>query len=364
MPMDGLAYKPGLAQTLDRLRSLYSRRAGDRIFAKMLIPSPALGRFEAEHEEGYCDYPAPEERIAFWDSLLAESAAVEDDSVPAAYLSELDQGLYGGLVGGEVRFLCDPKMGRISSMVPPVLKDWAELEGLRIDEDHPWFKRYLAQLELFVERAGGKFGVSHFILIDALNFIFELFGATETYLSLTDRPEMVRRGIDFAFELNTLVQDVFFDRVGLCCGGTCSNKAQWVPGRIVSESVDPFHMTSVADFERWGREPVERILDRYDGGVLHIHGNGRHLLEAVCSVRGLKVIEMGDDLGFVPAIEIVDELRARAGDVPLTVRADYPSFAERLDRHALPGGIIYVVRDVPDAATANRCMERVRAYRG
>ena len=363
MPMDGLAYKPGLAQTLDRLRSLYSRRAGDRIFAKMLIPSPALGRFEAEHEEGYCDYPAPEERIAFWDALLAESAAVEDDSVPAAYLSELDQGLYGGLVGGEVRFLCDPKMGRISSMVPPVLKDWSELEELRIDEDHPWFKRYLTQLELFVERSGGKFGVSHFILIDALNFIFELFGATETYLSLTDRPEMVRQGIDFAFELNTAVQDVFFDRVGLCCGGTCSNKAQWVPGRIVSESVDPFHMTSVADFERWGREPVERILDRYDGGVLHIHGNGRHLLEAVCSVRGLKVIEMGDDLGFVPAIEIVDELRARAGDVPLTVRADYSSFAERLDRDALPGGIIYVVREVPDAETANRCMERVRAYR-
>jgi hypothetical protein len=127
--------------------------------------------------------------------------------------------------------------------------------------------------------------------------------------------------------------------------------------------VDPFHVTSVADFERWGREPIERILDRYDGGVLHVHGNGRHLLEAVSSVRGLKVIEMGDDLGFPPAIEIVEELRTRAGDVPLTVRADYPSFAERLARRALPGGIIYVVRDVPDAPTANRCMEKVRAYR-
>jgi hypothetical protein len=115
-PMDGLAYKPALAQTLDRLRSLYSRLAGDRILARMLIPSPTLERFQAEHEEGYCDYPPPEERIAFWDSLLGESAAVEDDSVPAAYLSELDQGLYGGLVGGEVRFLCDPKMGRIFSI--------------------------------------------------------------------------------------------------------------------------------------------------------------------------------------------------------------------------------------------------------
>ncbi len=361
--MDGLDYKPGLALTLDRLRTLYSRQAEDGIFARMLIPSPTLQQFEAENEEGYCDYPAPEERIAFWDALLGESVAVEDDSVPAAYLSELDQGLYGGLVGGEVRFLCDPKMGRISSMVPPVLDEWSELAGLRIDEDHPWFRRYLTQLELFVSRAGGKFGISHFILIDALNFVFELFGATETYLALTERPDEIRQAIDFAFELNVLVQDAFFDRVGLCHGGTCSNKAQWLPGRIVSESVDPFHMTSVADFEKWGREPVERSLDRYEGGVLHIHGNGRHLLEAVRTVRGLKVIEMGDDLGYQPAIEIVDQLRARAGNVPLTVRVDYPTFADKLTRRTLPGGILYVVRDLPDAETANRCMEKVRAYR-
>jgi len=361
--MDGLAYKPGLADTLDRLRSLYRREAGDRIFAKMLIPSPTLEQFQADREEGYCECPLPEERIRFWDAWLAERGAVEDDSVPAAYLSEMDQGLYGGLVGGEVRFLCDPRTGWISSMVAPILKSWSEFEGLRVDEDHPWFRRYLAQLELFVERARGKFGVSHFILIDALNFIFELFGGTETYLSLTERPEMVARAIDFAFDLNTRVQDAFFDRVELLDGGTCSNKAQWVPGRIVSESVDPFHMTSVADFEKWGREPVERILSRYDGGVLHIHGNGRHLLEAVASIRGLKVIEMGDDTGFPLAIEIADDLRARSGDVPLTIRVDYPTFGERLQRHALPGGVLYIVSDVPSAGAANRCMEKVREYR-
>ena len=34
-------------------------------------------------------------------------------------LSELDQGLYGGLLGGDVRFLAHPENGWISSMVPP-----------------------------------------------------------------------------------------------------------------------------------------------------------------------------------------------------------------------------------------------------
>ena len=42
--------------------------------------------------------------------------------------------------------------------------------------------RYLDQLAIFAEGAGDRFGLSHFILVDSLNFVFELFGATRTYL--------------------------------------------------------------------------------------------------------------------------------------------------------------------------------------
>ena len=88
---------------------------------------------------------------------------------------------------------------------------------------------------------------------------------------------------------------------------------EWIPGRIVSESVDPFHMTSIDYFEKWGREPVERILAAFDGGVLHIHGNGRHLLEAVSTLRGLKAVFLADDLHFPPAFSVLGKLRRRLG---------------------------------------------------
>lgn len=361
--MESLAYKPNLDDVLQRLRLLHERRAQDRVFAKLDVPSTALDEFRRQYAEGYCDYPDPSARIEFWDRLLSERAALEDDSVPAAYLSEMDQGLYGGLLGGNVQFMAHPDNGWISSMVAPLLEDWSQLDSLRFDRSHPWFERYLRQLSTFVEGAAGKFAVSHFILIDGLNFVFELVGATNTYLALDERPEMVRRAIDFAFELNVAVQETFFDRAGSLCGGTASNMVQWVPGRIVSESVDPFHMTSVDYFERWGREPVERILGRFDGGVLHIHGNGRHLLEAVSTIKGLKAIFLGDDKGFPSAFDVLDELQARTGDVPLVVQVDFNRFAEKLDTHQLPGGVLYKVSDVPDAHTANRCMDKVRTYR-
>jgi hypothetical protein len=174
---------------------------------------------------------------------------------------------------------------------------------------------------------------------------------------------MVRRAIDLAFELNLVVQETFFQHVPLLAGGTASNMAGWLPGRIVSESVDPFHMTSVDYFEAWGREPAERIIRRFDGGVLHIHGNGRHLLEAVSTLRGLKAIYLGDDRGFPQAFDVLGDLQRRSGNVPLVVQAEFADFCQRLDRHTLPGGVFYHIAQTPSADAANRLMEKVRAYR-
>jgi hypothetical protein len=356
-----LSYCPDGEHVLQRLNLVFEQRSQGVILASMDVPNRALAEFAATHRLGFCDYPDPEERIQFWDAYLRERGAVHDDTIPSVYPTEMDQGLYGGLVGGDVRHLCDTATGWISSMVAPILKDWTGLKDLSFSADHPMFRRYLRQLEVFVRRAEAKFGISHFILIDGLNFCFELLGATRTYMALLEEPEMVQQAIDLAYDLNVWVQSVFFDRVPALYGGTCSNMAQWLRGRVVSESVDPFHMTSVAYFERWGREPVERIMAHFDGGVVHIHGNGRHLLEAVSTVRGLRCIYLGDDKGFPLAFEVLPQLKARVGDMPLVVGVDYVPFYEALRAHRLPAGVYYRVAGVPDVDTANRCMDLVRA---
>jgi hypothetical protein len=354
-----LAYCPRGNEVTQRLRRLFEQRALDLVLATMEVPSRALAAFAAQHVGGYCDDPDLDERVRFWDGYLSEKAGVCDDSIPSAYLSEMDQGLYGGLVGGEVRFLCDPATGWISSMVPPILKDWSELEHLAIRGEGPWLARYLRQLDVFVEAARGRF----VILISGLNFVFELVGAMHTYVALYDRPEMVRRAVELARQLNVKVHQTFFERVRLLEGGTCSNMVQWMPGRIVSESVDPFHMTSVDCFERWGRENLEQIFAHFDGGVVHLHANGRHLLDAVSTVRGLKAILLADDRDFPPAFEFLPQARPRVGDLPLVVGVGFDRFREALERHELTGGVLYRVSGAPDVETANRCLEQVRDYR-
>lgn len=361
--METLSYKPNVDQVVERLRRLYAREAPGEVFASFEVPNPAMERFAARYPTPFCDYPDPQERVAFWQDALSVHATLEDDSVPCAYLSEFDQGLYGGLVGGDVRFVAHPENGWVSSMVPPLLKDWSEFDQLPDPKASPWLECYRRQMELFVEGARGRYGISHFIMIDSLNFVYELVGATATYTSLTDAPEMVHRAVDFAYDLNLMVQRMFFEHVPLFRSGTVSNMAQWMPGRIVSESVDPYHMTSVRYFEQWGREPVERMFANFDGGVMHLHGNGRHLLEAVSSITKLKALYLGDDRGYATAADVLPRLRERAPMLPFVTQIPYASFVEKLEKHELVGGVFYKVKDAPDASSANRTMERVRAYR-
>ncbi len=354
--------RPDARDVLQRLRRLYEERAQDIILASFRVPSAVLAEYNRHQPEGFCEYPDPRERSQFWADYLCEGTAVRDDALPCAYMSEMDQGLYGALVGGTPRFLYNPENGWVSSMVAPVLKGWSEFDALSFDPNHPWFASYVRQLKTFVDTAGDRFGISHFILIDGLNFVFELFGATRTYEEIIDHPDRIAQAIEFAFQLNMFVQNTFFSLVPPVENGTCSNFAQWLPGRIVSESLDPFHMTSVKYLERWGRANVERVFAQFDGGILHLHANGRHLLDGVATIRGLKALFLGDDKGFQLAFDLLPDLKKRVGDLPLVLKVDFDRFREALVEHRLLGGVFYKVQGVPDVATANQLADWTRAY--
>jgi hypothetical protein len=366
-----LRYKANAGEVIERLRLLTARQAQDRIFAAFTLPTGAMHDFQAQYSGDFStEYPDPEKRIRFWDAHLREREMLEDDSIPAAYPSEFDQGLYGGLLGGDVRFLSMPTAGYvssgwISSMVPPLLDDWSELDKLDLAaaRKNVWFERYRLQLSMMRETAEGKFGICHLIVIDSLNFVFELVGATRTYLSMRETPGHVRTAVELAYHLNRTIHDTFFEIVPGVEGGTCSWVLPWLPGRIICESLDPFHMTSGNDLEAWGREPLERLVGDYDGAVLHLHANGWHQLEIACSLRGIKALLLVNELRCPPAIEIAWDLRRRAGDMPLSMVVEYGDFLPALRNHGLPGGVFYYVSGAPGIDAANRCMEQVRAYR-
>lgn len=361
--MDRLAYKPHGAEIAERLARLWRREAQDEIFARILLPSPALLEFKRTHEDGATTYPDPEERIRFWDAHLEFEGTIEDDWLPIAYLSEFDEGLYAGLCGGEMHYMTHTDVGWISSMCPPCLPDIRDVDDLHIDEDHPLLGLLDRQVALFREGARGKFGVAPFIVIDALNFVAELRGMTQAFEDVMDHPAAVRKMMSFALELNQFVQDRVLDALDTFQGGTFCNMGSWAPGRDILFSVDAYHMAHPDYFEEWGRPYIQSLLDHYDGGLLHLHSNGLHLLPTVRTLNKLVCVYLLDEAWNPPAYERLSEHHQTADGVPLVVSCRYEEFVRDLEAHRLPGNVLYKIREAPSVEAGNRLMEKVRAYR-
>jgi len=330
----------------------------------MNIPNLLIEKYRTEDIDGEVGYPDIAKRAAFWDKTLSIFKNLKDDSIPSCYLSELDEGLYGGLLGGETKFIHSCSNGWISSMTVPFLKNLDYVEEFKLEEENEWFKRYKTQLGQFIDKADGKYAISHFVLSNGLNLFFELRGATNTYYDVMETPDKAGLLVDFAIKLNIWVHEVFFNTVGLIHGGTASINAQWLPGRIVFESVDPFHLTSPDMFEEWGRKPIQKVFDFFDGGIVHLHSNGHHLLENIISLNRLKCIVFYDEDFGTPTYMKLNSLSSKSGGIPMVIPIPYEVFVDKLVKKELPTNILYDVKGAPDVKTSNEVMDEVKNYRG
>ncbi len=360
-----MQYKQNIDKTLERLTDLYNGKGKNKIFAKMIVPSKALEDYAKSYIEGEIPYPDLQKREQFWNTYLKEQTYIEDDSVPSAYMSEFDEGLYAGLLGAEIRFVDNPDWGWVSSMAVPFAQSVSELSNLSLNTENQWAKIFVDQLKFYAKKSKDKYGISHFILIDGLNLLLELRGGTNMFLDTADYPDKIQEFVKFGRKVNYYVQDTYFKEIGLYKGGTFSNMGQWIPGKIVSESLDPFHMTSMDYFEEWGRPNVNEVFSYYDGGCVHLHFEYcKNLIAPVSSINKLKMIAIIDedfntDKGY-KNLEAFDKLR---GDIPLCITIPFDVFTERLNAKALPGNIFYNVTQTPSAEIANDIMKKVVNYK-
>ena len=351
---------------INRLNELLTGRGMDRVYAIMPQRNPVIAEYAAGHQAGEVPFPDIEERAQFWTRVCAaHPAGLLDDSVPNCYLWEFDQGLIGGVLGADVRMLCEPASGHITSMTKPLAHNLEEALQARWDESSIWWRRYIGQMDVFARAAARNgFGISHMTVLSGLNFLLELCGATDAYLALIDEPALAREVMAYSVRINQIIQRAFFDHVPLYAGGTASYAIQWMPGRVIAESVDSFHMTSVDWFEEHGRWILEQTVQPFDGMMMHLHANGLHLLQGVSTVSKLQIITLGDDVTVPFRIyERLAELDKLRGPVPLAASIPCAVFEERLNAGTLTPNVLYYVQDVAGVDAANRLMERVRAYR-
>lgn len=356
-------------RTLDRRLAFHEGRLGEGVLADISIaplategppPSPPPARVR-----GCLAIEEPERHLANNSRWATGEADNPSDVLVCVYPTlPFGESLWSGLMGGEILFSGTDNATWSHCPEPPV-KDLAAFEFPPLDETNRWYRAAVEITKLFAERLPPLCDVTPFIFLDCMNLLVELRGAANAYLDLYDHPDLVSRFMDWSVEVNEqfyeaqatllrpFVNKVFGDHPYAAMSAAC----------IPMMSVDAYGMCSVETYRTTGLEQHRRIVARHGGGSLHLHGNGRHLCEAVASIEGLSSCHMGDDVGYPPAWTIAGELKARMAPVPISLVIPREAFVEKLRDGSLPRGIQYSLT-ARSREEAEQIMSEVLALEG
>ena len=374
--MQGFAWKCNTEEALARRRRFFRRQMQDGVLATLPVQLDATAAWAAfdqrwgERRQGARrPFPSNEEIFARSIIGLEQRAGVEDDSLPVCY-STLDAGesMVAGLLGRDMRFLHRPRGPAISE--PAVLlPDYADIETLAFSLDYPWTRRFLEIQQYFADHAKGMFAQHPCLTMDALNFVCEVRGATQAYLDVYEHPVELQRLMEIGLDSNVRYQGAQQELIGPYEDGSFVWLGGWVPfPAAVSLSVDAYVVCSPDTYAGHGFEFQARLIQRFGHGLMHFHCNRTDLAAEVAKLPGLELFQFGGDPNDPrPEVDLVPDMRASVGDIPMMTGCPLDLFRDRLRRGALPPNVWYHVGAGPEDRLsideANRLMDEIRAYR-
>jgi hypothetical protein len=146
-------------------------------------------------------------------------------------------------------------------------------------------------------------------------------------------------------------------------GGRFNFYQIWTPGETIFISVDAYGQCSPGVFEKFGRKYVQRMVDEFHGGWLHVHSDAMRLLPNYITMRGLVAIGLEDWIKPPRAIDHINEIIEITGDVPLMINIEKNELLAMMEAKTLPGNVLYWVGGVRNEDEANRIALGAYGYR-
>jgi hypothetical protein len=349
-----MRFKKNLNELIARNRKLWNREATGKILAKIdLETSETMRMWERALAPGIC----PDYRKMFEVFLqgFERREFLRDDAMPTARPNIGDYG-FGAYVGAEVLF------GEGGAYAKPLLSSLDNLRTLHFDAENPWVRLLEESTRYFAQASEGLCATSIIETCDGLNFAENVFGSG-VFLEIYDHPRELLELFDFAYEVNVRLIELQRRYIRKFDGGYFDLHEEWLPGDCVWLSIDAWGNCSPLDFRRLGKHHVQKMVDRFGAGWLHMHNSHLHLLEEAVSIKGLVGIGILDDPKQVPCFGRLAAIQKVTGDIPLQINCRKGPFLELLEQGTLPRNVMYWIDSgVESVDEANEIMERVYEY--
>ncbi|NIV40517.1 MAG: hypothetical protein GWN58_67285, partial [Anaerolineae bacterium] len=226
------------------------------------------------------------------------------------YWPNLGPNVYAAFYGGELEF------GEVTSWSEPVVRDWDDLDGLKLDRDNVYFRKIEELTRHALERCQGRYLVGYTDLHPGIDCAAAWRGMDQLCVDMVDDPEQVQELVQRAISDFAVVYGHFDDM--LKAHGQPSSSWMGIPsfGRMHIPSCDFAALISPHHFKEFARPVLEREVQGMTHNVFHLDGKGvaRHL-DAILSVPEIHAIQwvqgVGDDLPIMQWVPFIKEIQAR-----------------------------------------------------
>lgn len=276
------------------------------------------------------DMVDPERFLDDWESHLREGEVMDDDLIRGASPS---QAIFWccGTLGCKMRIL-PGNIVAIDQSLP-----WEKLLGMKVNYDHPWFRKYLAFIDELVKRSNGRFPVSHGTLVGPLDYAVALRGHEQTVVDMMEEPEKAGRFIEEMGDIFIRFTQEAWKRIPKYLGGYFDAQYRiWSPGSIARMQEDAIAVMSPSLYKQYIQPVDRRIASTFQNPFMHLHATSMMVMDLLLEIKEIKAFEINHDVGGPPIENMLPyfQMVQKAG-VPLVIRGEFT--AEELRK--LMGGL-------------------------
>ncbi len=278
----------------------------------------AASRAWPKHQPLTPDMIDPEAFMDDHEEFLREGEWMDDDMIRGASPSQAV--FWGcGTLGCKMRVL----PGNV--VAEPQSLPWEKVLGIKVDLNHPWFRKYCDYIDTLVKRSAGRFPVSHGTLVGPLDYAVALRGHEQTVIDMIEEPENAGRLMREMGDVFTLFTKKAWERIPLWQNGYYDAQYRiWAPGSIARMQEDAIAVMSPALYEEF-IQPVDRkIASSFKNPYMHLHATSMIVLKELLAVEEIKAFEVNHDVGGPPIEWLVPHLQKfQAAKRPLIVRGEF-----------------------------------------
>ena len=269
----------------------------------------------------------PDEWLDDYEGLLREGEEVEDDMLRGACPIQVAFPCFiPAILGCKIRVLPDNVMGEEQEL------SWTAALEKRLDLENPWFKKYVEFLEALIDRAAGRYPVSHGAELGPTDLHALLRGHSGSIIDLVDAP---KNSAELLMPLGHLFAEFFqeaWKRIPLYHGGYFDAQYQlWAPGPIIRMQEDATAVFSPGLYRKLV-QPVDRMIAKqFACNFMHLHTTSMFLLDAFLEIEELRCFEINIESFNIPVEGMIKYFKmVQDADRPLLLRGSFTEDELRL----------------------------------